>query len=86
MRRCQMNVSLTPELENLVNQKLKSGMYSSASEVIRAALRLMAEQDQLKQVRLNELRADLSAGLEQAKNDETVTGKDVFKRLRSKKV
>lgn len=81
-----MNVSLTPELENLVNQKLKSGMYSSASEVIRAALRLMAEQDQLKQVRLNELRADLSAGLEQAKNDETVTGKDVFKRLRSKKV
>jgi antitoxin ParD1/3/4 len=85
MRRCQMNVSLTPELENLVNQKLKSGMYSSASEVIRAALRLMAEQDQLKQVRLNELRADLSAGLEQAKNDETVSGKDVFKRLRSKK-
>lgn len=80
-----MNVSLTPELENLVNQKLKSGMYSSASEVIRAALRLMAEQDQLKQVRLNELRADLSAGLEQAKNDETVSGKDVFKRLRSKK-
>ncbi len=34
-----MNISLTPELENLVNQKVTSGLYHSASEVIREALR-----------------------------------------------
>jgi len=33
-----MNVSLTPELEHLVNQKVESGMYNSASEVVREAL------------------------------------------------
>ncbi len=30
-----MNVSLTPELEELISRKVKSGMYNSASEVIR---------------------------------------------------
>ena len=35
-----MNVSLTPDLEDLVHQTVRSGRYSTASEVIRAALRL----------------------------------------------
>ena len=43
-----MNVSFTPELENLVNDKVKSGLYNSASEVVREALRLLKEQDALK--------------------------------------
>ena len=36
-----MNVSLTPQLEDLVRQKVDSGRYNSASEVVREALRLM---------------------------------------------
>ena len=40
-----MNVSLTPELEDLVNQKVRSGRYRSASEVVREALRLFEERD-----------------------------------------
>lgn len=36
-----MNVSLTPELEELINQKVRSGLYNSASEVIREGLRLL---------------------------------------------
>lgn len=46
-----MNVSLTPELETLVNEKVKSGNYNSASEVVREALRLLKEQDELKEIR-----------------------------------
>ncbi len=46
-----MNVSLTPELETLVNEKVKSGNYNSASEVVREALRLLKEQDELKRIR-----------------------------------
>ena len=40
-----MNVSLTNQLETYVQQKVATGMYNSASEVIREALRLMAEKD-----------------------------------------
>lgn len=60
-----MNVSLTPELEQLVNNKVKSGMYHSASEVIREGLRLLKEQDDLRQSRLNQLRKEVEIGAEQ---------------------
>jgi antitoxin ParD1/3/4 len=39
------NVSLTPELEALVDAKVASGRYRSASEVVRAALRLLDERE-----------------------------------------
>jgi antitoxin ParD1/3/4 len=40
------SVSLTHELTALIDGKVASGHYRSASEVVRAALRLLAEQDQ----------------------------------------
>ncbi|OFV98777.1 MAG: CopG family transcriptional regulator [Acidobacteria bacterium RIFCSPLOWO2_02_FULL_61_28] len=67
-----MNVSLTPELERLVNKKVQSGMYSSASEVIREALRLLKEQEELRRRKLEELRKEIRIGLEQAKRGEGV--------------
>ena len=59
-----MNVSLTPELEEMVAQKVKSGLYNSASEVVREGLRLVREQDQLREIRLNELRAEIQKGID----------------------
>ena len=44
-----MHVSLTPTLENYARQKVQSGLYNNASEVIREALRMMVENDQKKQ-------------------------------------
>lgn len=58
-----MNVSLTPELETLVNEKVKSGDYNSASEVVREALRLLKEQDELKRIRRDELRREVMKGV-----------------------
>ncbi len=55
-----MNVSLTPELEKLVDRKVSSGMYQTASEVIREGLRLLAERD----ARLESLRRDIQAGFD----------------------
>jgi len=49
-----MNVSLTPQLEALVNAKVKNGMYQTASEVIREGLRLLKERDEGQQRRLRE--------------------------------
>lgn len=58
-----MNVSLTAQLESYVQQKVASGMYNSASEVMREALRLMAEKDALQAVKLESLRSDIHQGL-----------------------
>ena len=58
-----MNVNLTPKLEELVRSKVSSGLYSSASEVVREALRLMDEQDRLRQMKLDELRRELRKGI-----------------------
>jgi len=43
-----MHVSLTPELEELVKAKVETGMYNSASEVIREALRIWQDQQEYK--------------------------------------
>lgn len=59
-----MNVSLTSELEQYVQEKVSSGLYYSASEVIREGLRLLKEREQLQQIRLQELRQDIQAGLD----------------------
>ncbi|MCE2907516.1 MAG: type II toxin-antitoxin system ParD family antitoxin [Betaproteobacteria bacterium] len=58
-----MNVNLTPQLEELVRSKVATGMYTSASEVVREALRLMDERDRLRAARLEQLREDIREGL-----------------------
>lgn len=60
-----MNVSLTPELEKLVQAKVDSGLYNSASEVIRESLRLLHERDKVREIRLEELRKAIQKGVDQ---------------------
>ena len=55
-----MNVSLTKELEVLVNSKVRSGMYQTASEVVREGLRLLKQRDQLEKFRY-----DIQTGFEE---------------------
>lgn len=59
-----MNVSLTPELEEFVREKAESGRYRSASEVVRAALRLLQDREKLREVKLEELREAVQKGLD----------------------
>lgn len=60
-----MNVSLTPMLEALVQRRVASGLYNSASEVIREALRLLEERDEVRKIRLATLRKEIDVGLDQ---------------------
>ena len=80
-----MNVSLTPELEELISQKVQSGRYTSASEVIREALRLLEEQDQLRQKRLAAVREKIDRGLEQLDRGEGIPGDQARAHLRRNK-
>jgi antitoxin ParD1/3/4 len=54
-----MNVSLTPELEKMVRERVESGRYNNASEVVRDALRHLDSKD-----RLDHLRALIQVGLD----------------------
>lgn len=66
-----MNVSLTPSLEKLVSEKVASGLYRSASEVIREGLRLLTEQDEFRRRRLKELRHENALGLQESRLGES---------------
>ena len=59
-----INVNLTPQLEELVRAKVSSGLYASASEVVREGFRLIDEQDRLRQVKFDELRREVRRGLD----------------------
>ena len=43
------NVSLTPEMEAFIDGRVASGRFRSASEVVRAALRLLEEDERKRQ-------------------------------------
>lgn len=58
-----MNINLTPQLEEMVRQRVTSELYMSASEVVREALRLMEEKDQLRAATLERLRNNIQEGL-----------------------
>ena len=79
-----LSISLTPQLENMVRAKISSGMYSSASEVVREALRLLDEYDQLRGKRLETLRRDIQLGIESGAGQAT-TAQEVLRRVRDKK-
>jgi antitoxin ParD1/3/4 len=77
-----MQVSLTPELENIVSEKLASGEYESAQEVVGEALRLLKAQDEQHRQELEVLRAEIRVGLEQLDRSEaTVYDDDSLKDL-----
>jgi antitoxin ParD1/3/4 len=69
-----MNVNLTPELEELVQRKVQSGLYNNPSEVVREALRLLAQQDRLRETHLGKLRDTLAKSLTEADRGELLDG------------
>ena len=69
-----MNIHLTPELEQLVHTKVQSGRYNSASEVVREALRMMEQRDEVRTIHLQELRNRIDKGLAEADRGESIDG------------
>ncbi|MDX2144951.1 MAG: type II toxin-antitoxin system ParD family antitoxin [Rhodospirillaceae bacterium] len=67
-----MNISLGTTFEDFVDQLVKSGRFVSASEVMRAGLRLLMEQEEQSQAKLTLLRAEIQKGIDQADRGEFV--------------
>jgi antitoxin ParD1/3/4 len=73
-----VNIPLTPELEQLVKDKVNSGRYHSVSEVMGEALRLLDERDRIREQRLAELKAKIQVGIEELERGEGIDGEEVF--------
>ncbi len=72
-----MNVDLTPELEQLVQSKVQTGRYNSASEVMREALRMLEERDLAKA----EIRKKIAAGVASARAGRLTDGDEFFDQM-----
>jgi antitoxin ParD1/3/4 len=83
-----MNISLTPELAKFVEKEVESGLYQTASEVIRAALRRLKEDQAVRLPQapktLEELETQLLQSIERLDRGEGVDGEEMFRRLRKR--
>ncbi|HEX4342746.1 MAG TPA: type II toxin-antitoxin system ParD family antitoxin [Verrucomicrobiae bacterium] len=83
-----MNVSLTPELEKFVAKEVDSGLYQTASEVVRAGLRRLKEDGAARTFRppttLDELEAQLERAVNSLDAGKGVNGETAFRRLRKR--
>jgi antitoxin ParD1/3/4 len=79
-----MNVSLTPDLEKFIQSKVASGLYTSASEVVRESLRLMHTQDDLQAHRVTQLNQAINVGMQQLKKGQKANAKEAYQRLKQK--
>ena len=76
-----MDVRLTPELEMLVQAQVLSGRYNSASDVVRAALRLLEQRDKVLSLRKSEIRDQVEEGWQSAQSGDLFDGDEVFDRI-----
>jgi len=79
-----MNVNLGTVLDQFVADLLKSGMYQTQSEILREGLRLLKEKEDLKQLRLAELRKEIAFGGAEADRGEFVDGEETFASIRKR--
>ncbi len=75
-----MNVHLTPELKKLVDDEVATGLYGSASEVVREGLRLLVDERRWRE----DVRRKIADGVAQAKAKELLDGDAVAERLRNR--
>ena len=80
--RTSLNVSLTPALEQFVQSRVASGLYQTASEVVREGLRMLEERERARDAALEELRAKIRRGADQADRGELLDGEAVFEEIR----
>ncbi len=83
-----MNLSLTPELAKSVEKEVESGLYQTASEVVRAGLRRLRD-DQAARLpqapkTLEELETQLLQSIDRLDSGKGVDGEKVFRRLRKR--
>ena len=75
------SVALSPHFENFVRKQVESGRYNNASEVVRAGLRLLEDQQSQAELQLQAMQAAIAAGLASGPG---MAADQVFDRLQAK--
>ncbi len=76
-----MDVSLPPEMERRIAERVASGRYATASEVVREGLMMLFDGETARQCQLDSLRADIEVGFRQALTGELIPGEQVHAEL-----
>ena len=79
-----MNVHLGSVFDEFVAALLKTGHYQTQSEVLREGLRLLKEREEVKQLRLTELRKEIAVGTGQADQGLFVDGPEALSKIRQR--
>ncbi|MGK7900227.1 MAG: type II toxin-antitoxin system ParD family antitoxin [Hormoscilla sp.] len=79
-----MNITLKPQQERLLQEKLDSGKYGTIDEVIAEAFRLLEERDKYYQKWLDETREKVAIGIDQANRGQLTDGQTAIALLREK--
>lgn len=80
--RTTVNISITPELDAFLQNRVKSGRYQTTSEVVREALRLLELHERERDEAFHQLKTKLERGASQAERGELIDGDEVFDELR----
>ena len=78
-----MQIVIPPELEDLVKRQLASGKYQTAIEVLVAGAKLLEQQEDVYQGRLQELQQEARIGWEAAQRGELVDGSTAMAQIRA---
>ena len=76
-----MNISLSLEARKFIEEQVNSGRYSSATEVVGEALRLLSEKESIRAKYFVELKEKIRMGIEELDRDEGIDGEEVFAEL-----
>lgn len=78
-----MQIVLPPELEDLVQRQLASGKYQTAIEVILAGVKLLEQQEDIYQGRLQKLQHEARIGWEAVQRGELIDGTTAMAQIRA---
>jgi len=79
-----MNLALQPHVQKLIDERVNSGKYSSAEDVVAAAVLALDQQEQFGEFAEGELEQLLAEGEQSIERDGTLDGEEAF-RLRAQR-